>query len=299
VDNRIRDACHHQTTGGAYGMTTLAAKGNGQSVEGLRSDENGTKNFQCHNGHVSTAGNLQSAEIRQLQDLQCLHATFQSIVDHCSELMAATQKIMRAFPGERRFLPEERDLIDVIAKLIDKVNEYQNSQQPLQQSVDRSDLEQTEPLESDRQLNGPVGGRVQGPSEIRDSIMANVDKILMPTINALGAEVPDEYRDSIAFIRKNLEEITSPFVDQISRKFTNLTAVEISICNMIRDGLTSKEIAAVRGVSPATIARQRERIRKKLGVVNSNVNLATYLRNFLHTRAAETSCDGVRNDVAH
>jgi DNA-binding CsgD family transcriptional regulator len=47
---------------------------------------------------------------------------------------------------------------------------------------------------------------------------------------------------------------------------------------MIRNGLTSKEIAQMRGVSPATVSRHRERIRRKLGLTGSDTNLAGYLQ---------------------
>ncbi len=50
---------------------------------------------------------------------------------------------------------------------------------------------------------------------------------------------------------------------------------------MICDHLTTKEIARIRHVSPSTVARQREQIRKKLGIAGSDTNLATHLRQFL------------------
>jgi DNA-binding CsgD family transcriptional regulator len=56
-----------------------------------------------------------------------------------------------------------------------------------------------------------------------------------------------------------------------------LTPVEVQTCNMIKNGLSTKEIAKLRGISPATVSRHREHIRKKLGITNKKVNLATYL----------------------
>jgi len=47
---------------------------------------------------------------------------------------------------------------------------------------------------------------------------------------------------------------------------------------MIKNGLRTKEIAELRRISPATVNRHRERIRSKLGITNSDTNLATYLR---------------------
>ena len=42
--------------------------------------------------------------------------------------------------------------------------------------------------------------------------------------------------------------------------------------------MRTKEVAHIQGVSVATINRHREHIRRKLDIVNSDVNLATYLQ---------------------
>jgi DNA-binding CsgD family transcriptional regulator len=82
----------------------------------------------------------------------------------------------------------------------------------------------------------------------------------------------------VELLRDNLMEISSPFINQLTDKYHALTPTEIGICNMIRTGLRSKEIAQTRGVSTATVSRHRERIRRKLGLTNADVNLTTYLQ---------------------
>jgi DNA-binding CsgD family transcriptional regulator len=57
-----------------------------------------------------------------------------------------------------------------------------------------------------------------------------------------------------------------------------LTPTEIAICNMIRTGMRTKEIAGIRGVSESTVNRQREKIRQKLKITNQEINLATFLQ---------------------
>jgi DNA-binding CsgD family transcriptional regulator len=57
-----------------------------------------------------------------------------------------------------------------------------------------------------------------------------------------------------------------------------MTPTEIAICNMIRNGMHTKEIAEARSVSEATINRHREKIRRKLKITNQDVNLATFLQ---------------------
>jgi len=63
----------------------------------------------------------------------------------------------------------------------------------------------------------------------------------------------------------------------------NLTPSEIQICNMIKSGLSTKEITSLRGLSDSTLHRHRENIRKKLKLTNKNINLTTYLNTYMET----------------
>ena len=110
------------------------------------------------------------------------------------------------------------------------------------------------------------------------NIRDNVDKILMPILHALSLDLPHTQRKYVELLRTNLEEISSPFVSQLSKIHLALTPTEVSICNMIRSGLRTKEIAEMRSVSAATINRHREHIRRKLKITNSETNLMTYLQ---------------------
>ena len=47
---------------------------------------------------------------------------------------------------------------------------------------------------------------------------------------------------------------------------------------MIRQGLSSKEIARLANISYRTVEIHRARIRKKLGLLDPSENLATFLR---------------------
>jgi DNA-binding CsgD family transcriptional regulator len=113
---------------------------------------------------------------------------------------------------------------------------------------------------------------------IYKDMQANIEKIVMPILHALTLEIPKGQRKYIDILRTNLEELTSPFISQLSHTYHSLSPTEVNICNMIKSGMRTKEIAQLRGVSVATINRHREHIRRKLKVTNSDVNLTTYLQ---------------------
>lgn len=175
---------------------------------------------------------------------------------------------------EGPFLKEERDLIDAIAERTGKIVERFQVEHQLQ--TDRNALR-----ESNAALRRVLAQIEEDKKAVHDSIVANVEKILMPVLRALEGEVPAQQKKYVALLKKHLEDITSPFANKLSRAYVKLTPVEIDICNMIRNGLSTKEIAQFRHVAPATVAKQRERIRKKLHVTGTESNLATHLRIFI------------------
>lgn len=179
----------------------------------------------------------------------------------------------RPTADEGPFLSEERLLINAISERIGRAVERIRAEEQLEverRTLKNKNIALVEILERVQIEKNDINARIQ----------ANVDKIIMPILFALGGEVPPEQRGYVRLLEKNLSEIAAPFINRISRDFSNLTPVEIQICNLIRNGFTTKEIAKTRRISPATVNRHREHIRKKLDISNKTVNLTTYLNSF-------------------
>lgn len=168
------------------------------------------------------------------------------------------------------FLKEERLLINAVSLRISNAIERINSKNQLeieQKSLQNANITLKEVLSKVKEEQNETGKAIQ----------ANVDKMILPLLNALKSEAYPEQVKYVELIQKNLEEIVSPFINTLSERFMELTLVELQICALIRNGLSTKEIAEVRRVSPMTINRHRENIRKKLGLTQTKVNLPTYL----------------------
>src|SRR5690606_29491057 len=88
--------------------------------------------------------------------------------------------------------------------------------------------------------------------EIRASLATNVRKIVMPIVLELELQVTGRHRAYVTLLRQNLEQIADPFMGDIARRHAELTPVELAISMMIRNGMSSKEIARLRCISPAT-----------------------------------------------
>ncbi len=179
---------------------------------------------------------------------------------------------------EGPFLKEERALLDAVAEQIGTIATRISADLELQETNRQLMLEHQALQESNTALRIVLARIEQEKQEIYRDIKTNVEKILMPILHALALRLPPAQMKYVEMLQTNLEEITSPFISQLSLSYHSMTPTEITICNMIRNGMRTKEIAETRGVSGATINRHREKIRRKLKITNQSVNLATFLQ---------------------
>jgi DNA-binding NarL/FixJ family response regulator len=179
---------------------------------------------------------------------------------------------------EGPFLKEERALLDAVAEQIGTIATRISAELGLQETNQQLALERKALQESNTALRMVLARIEQEKQEIHQDIKMNVEKILMPILHALAQQLPPAQRKYVEMLQTNLEEITSPFISQLSLSYNSMTPTEIAICNMIRNGMHTKEIAETRDVAAATINRHRENIRRKLKLTNEDVNLATFLQ---------------------
>ncbi len=179
---------------------------------------------------------------------------------------------------EGPFLREERALLNAVAEQISHITMRLSAEEELQETNRQLTVERKALQESNAALRAVLARIEEEKQEIYRNVHANVEKVLMPILHALMGELPKMQRKYVEILKTQLEEMTSSFTRHLSLQYHSLTPSEIKICNMIRNGLRTKEIAEIRKVSIATVNRHREHIRRKLGITNNDVNLATYLQ---------------------
>ncbi|MFC1839114.1 helix-turn-helix transcriptional regulator [Thermodesulfobacteriota bacterium] len=182
---------------------------------------------------------------------------------------------------EGPFLKEERALLDALAERIGHTAVRISTELELHETNEQLTMERKALQEANAALRAVLARIEDEKKEIYMDIQANVDKIIIPILHALSFDLPKSKRKYAEILRTSLEEITSPFTNRLSKNHLSLTPTEINICNMIKSGLRSKEIARIRNVSESTINRHREHIRRKLKITNSDINLITYLQSIM------------------
>ncbi|MBA4392051.1 MAG: helix-turn-helix transcriptional regulator [Desulfobacca sp.] len=189
--------------------------------------------------------------------------------------------------AEGPFLKEERALLDAVAERIGTIAMRISAELELQEINKQLTVERRALQEANAALKTVLARIEEEKQEVYKNVQANVEKILMPILHALMVELPKGQRKYVEILRTQLEEITSPFIKQLSQGFHSLTPSEIEICNLIRNGMRTKEIAEIRGISMATVNRHRENVRRKLKIINSEVNLTTFLQSSMWKRGGK------------
>ena len=179
---------------------------------------------------------------------------------------------------EGPFLREERILLDALAVRIGSLAIRISAELELQETNKQLVLERKALQEANAALRAVLARIEEEKQEIYKDLHANVDKILMPILHELSLHLPQTQRQYVELLRTYLNDIVSPFVNHLSQTYLSLTTTEVDICNMIRSGMQTKEIAEIRRISVGTVNRHREHIRQKLKITNTDTNLMTYLQ---------------------
>ncbi|MGD8435950.1 MAG: PAS domain S-box protein, partial [Syntrophobacterales bacterium] len=121
--------------------------------------------------------------------------------------------------------------------------------------------------------------RENDKADLEERLLGNVKELVLPYVEKLkNSRLHADQMTLVGILESNMKEIVSPFVTKLSSRFLNLTPTEIQVASLIKDGKTSKEIAALLNASENTVRTHRFHIRSKLGIKNKKVNFRSYLQ---------------------
>ena len=149
--------------------------------------------------------------------------------------------------------------------------------------LEESRLELKRYSESLEKANEALKLVVEGVEEqkkgLEKKIAQNINLTVKPVLDQLKAQ---DLTETEAFLLQslefNLDNILSSFGFSTTKESHQLTPKEMRICDMIRSGLSSKQIAKIMGISSQTVLVHRKNIRKKLNLDRSGQNLAAFLK---------------------
>jgi len=124
-----------------------------------------------------------------------------------------------------------------------------------------------------------IGGMENKMREDRDRVSQNLELRIRPLLDQLKTEDLSERASLLVTgIETHLAGALSTFEQSISGLADKLTPSELRVCELIRSGLTTEQIAHILNVTAATVSFHRSSARKKLNLAGSDQDLTTFLR---------------------
>ena len=116
--------------------------------------------------------------------------------------------------------------------------------------------------------------------KIKNNVVHNVEQMVRPLLAKLKKRVSSPDQRTLDLLTQGIDQITTDFGRQLVDQKWRLSRREIEICHMIKNGLSTKNIADLLNVSIRTIDNHRDNIRRKLNVGGKRINLVSYLEAF-------------------
>jgi len=158
------------------------------------------------------------------------------------------------------------------------VTKQKRAEEELRKTTEQLQREHRELTEKNIALKQILDHIEDDKTAYRHEVAANVENLLRPIITRLeqkdGRLTPSE----VDILESRLNTIIKEDIDQFQNNLAKLTPRELDICELIQKGKTSKEIADDLGLSPETIHKHRQAIRRKLQIDHRGINLSSYLR---------------------
>jgi len=118
-------------------------------------------------------------------------------------------------------------------------------------------------------------------AECEKRITQRTRTVIMPIVERLQQDRNlERYRTDFELLVRYIEDLTSDLASDV-KIAESLSVTELRIASMIKNGISSEEIARHLYISPSTVKTHRRNIRKKLDIHNSGINLRAYLESQL------------------
>ena len=162
-------------------------------------------------------------------------------------------------------------------ELENKVRELEQSQKELLNH--RSELENVnnQLMDTNNALSVLAKNLDRTRKESEKRVIQRTRTLIMPIIERLQmGKGLERYRADLDLLVDYIENLTSDLADDV-KIAASLSSMELRIASMIRNGMSSNQIADHLCISPSTVKTHRKNIRKKLNLQQSGVNLKVYL----------------------
>jgi PAS domain S-box-containing protein len=179
----------------------------------------------------------------------------------------------------------EKRVVERTAELVRSNNELDveiQSRKQVEETLRRNTIELKDKAisleEANVALKVLLKQREADKNELEEKVLLNINQLIFPYLAKLKQRKSDaKVKAYLNILESNLNEIVSPLVRNLGSKFLRLSHTELEVSNLVQQGKTAKEIAAIMNLAQSTIDFHRNNIRAKLGLKNKKIGLRTFL----------------------
>jgi DNA-binding CsgD family transcriptional regulator len=171
----------------------------------------------------------------------------------------------------------ERLLRKANAELEKKVNQLKVNEKELVESKVKLENLNTRLMETNDALSVLARNLDSIRRESERRVLQSTRTLILPVLEKLVQDKGlEKYGPDLTLLMRNVENLSLDFSSGMSSA-QPLSASEMRIAAMIRNGMTSEEIAKHLSISLSTVKTHRKNIRRKLNLRNSGTNLRVFI----------------------
>ncbi|MDH4033144.1 MAG: LuxR C-terminal-related transcriptional regulator, partial [candidate division Zixibacteria bacterium] len=175
-----------------------------------------------------------------------------------------------------RTIPLEGRMVRVTA--IRDLSERKRAEEELREAATKLESEHQALTAKHMALQEVLNHVEQEKFDFKHELSSNVEHALTPFVQKLRDSSGSISETDLELLEDTILSLAGSDLDVFAKNYDKLTPRERDICDRIRQGLSSKEIADDLSVTLQTVEKHRAAVRKKLQIKHKKVNLASYLR---------------------
>jgi PAS domain S-box-containing protein len=172
---------------------------------------------------------------------------------------------------EQRVEIRTKELIDIAEKLEEKQQELLRHKLDLEKA-------NKELVQTNTALSVLARNIDRKRDDTQKKIAQTISSQIMPALEEIKDDkILEKTRAKLDVLAAYLNDLT-PEAARGHDIIVSLSAMELRVAMMIKNGFSSEEIARLLHISPHTVKTHRRSIRKKLNIKNAGINLSSYLK---------------------
>lgn len=175
-------------------------------------------------------------------------------------------------------VPDRKGQLKRIIAIIEDITDQQMGEQDREKLIQELSNQSRQLEELHGVLKILIALREKEITDLEEKTVFNLKSLVIPYMEKLSrSRLSDDSRIYLDIALSNLLDIFSSFGSTLTSKTFSFTPRELEVADMVRQGKSSKEIAAILHLSVRSVESHRRWIRRKLGLQGKSVNLRAFL----------------------